>query len=167
MRQAGTSSWNTSMEMMMWCSGCNAVEVPCSSGVQREAGTQAMAVGHDPLLQPWYRMRQQRIPVEDQPSHAPRSKMKYMQQYVKEQGDTPLCNVNRAEKGTATLNEDQGEVPTVGEDRDTERIRSSRAPKPRSTDGSCLSNSFGEILRITRRQSQLESEPCETVEQSE
>ena len=29
--------------------------------------------------------------------------------------------VNRAEKGTATLNEDQGEVPTVGEDRDTEK----------------------------------------------
>ena len=42
--------------------------------------------------------------------------MKYMQQYVKEQGDTPLCNVNRAEKGTATLDEDQGEVPTVAED---------------------------------------------------
>ena len=103
--------------------------------------------------------------------------MKYMQQYVKEQGDTPLCNVNRAEKGTVTLDEDQGEVHSVG--RATrlsmfgvqnivdkmaveERIRSSRAPKPRSTDGSCLSNSFGEILRITRRQSQLESEPCET-----
>ena len=32
--------------------------------------------------------------------------MKYMQQYVKEQGDTPLCNVNRAEKGTVTLDED-------------------------------------------------------------
>ena len=42
--------------------------------------------------------------------------MEYMQQYVKEQGDTPLCNVNRAEKGTATLDEDQGEVPTVAED---------------------------------------------------
>ena len=47
--------------------------------------------------------------------------MEYMQQYVKEQGDTPLCNVNRAEKGTVTLDEDQGEVPTVGEDRDTEK----------------------------------------------
>ena len=46
--------------------------------------------------------------------------MEYMQQYVKEQGDTPLCNVNRAEKGTATLDENQGEVPTLGEDRDTE-----------------------------------------------
>ena len=44
-----------------------------------------------------------------------------MQQYVKEQGDTPLCNVNRGEKGTATLDEDQGEVPTVGEDQDTEK----------------------------------------------
>ena len=42
--------------------------------------------------------------------------MKYMQQCVKEQGDTHLCNVNRAEKGTVTLDEDQGEVPTVGED---------------------------------------------------
>ena len=63
-------------------------------------------------------MRQQRIPEEGQPGHAPRtrSKMKYMQQYVKEQGDTPLCNVNRAEKGTVTLDEDQGEVPTVAED---------------------------------------------------
>ena len=29
--------------------------------------------------------------------------------------------MNRAEKGTATLNEDQGEVPTVGENRDTEK----------------------------------------------
>ena len=29
-------------------------------------------------------------------------------------GDTPLCNVNMAEKGTAPLDEDQGEVPTVG-----------------------------------------------------
>ena len=54
--------------------GCNAVEEPCSSGVQREP-------------QPRYRMRQQRIPEEDQPGHAQRtrSKMKYMQQYVKEQ----------------------------------------------------------------------------------
>ena len=68
-------------------------------------------------------MRQQRIPEEDQPGHAQRTrpKMEYMQQYVKEQGDTPLCNVNRAEKGTVTLDEDQGEVPTVGEDRDTEK----------------------------------------------
>ena len=75
-------------------------------------------LAHDPLLQPRYRMRQQRIPEEDQPGHAPRtwSNMKYMQQYVKEQGDTPLCNVNRAEKGTVTLDEDQGEVPTVAED---------------------------------------------------
>ena len=72
--------------------------------------------------------------------------MKYMQQYVKEHVDTPLCNVNRAEKGTVTLDEDQGEVHSVG--RATrlsmfgvqnivdkmaveERIRSSRAPKPR------------------------------------
>ena len=44
-----------------------------------------------------------------------------MQQYVKEQGDTPLCNVNMAEKGTVTHDEDQGEVHTVGEDRDTEK----------------------------------------------
>ena len=71
----------------------------------------------DPLLQPrnsiW-----QHIPEEVQPGHAQRtrSKMEYMQQYVKEQGDTPLCNVNRAEKGTVTLDEDQGEVPTVAED---------------------------------------------------
>ena len=48
-------------------------------------------------------------------------KKEYMQQYVKEQGDTPLCNVNRVEKGIVTLDEDQGEVPTVGEDRDTEK----------------------------------------------
>ena len=47
--------------------------------------------------------------------------MEYMQQYVKEQGDTLLCNVNRAEKGNVTLDEDQGEVPTVGEDRATEK----------------------------------------------
>ena len=47
--------------------------------------------------------------------------MEYMQQYVKEQCDTPLCNVNRAGRGTATLDEDQGEVPTVAEDRDTEK----------------------------------------------
>ena len=63
------------------------------------------------------------LPEEDQPGHAPRtrSKMKYMHQYVKEQGGTPLCNVNRAEKGTVTLNEDQGEVPTEGEEQDTEK----------------------------------------------
>ena len=75
----------------------------------------------DPLLQPRNRIWQQHIPEEDQPGHAQRtrSKMEYMQQYVKEQGDTPLCNVNRVEKGTGTLDEDQGEVPTVGEDRDT------------------------------------------------
>ena len=110
-------------------------------------------------------MWQQRIPEKDQPGHAQRtrSKMEYMQQYVKEQGDTPLCKANRVEKGTVTLDEEQGEVPTVREDRDKrERIRSSRAPKPRSTEGPCQSNSFGEILWITRRQSQLESEPSET-----
>ena len=80
-------------------------------------------LAHDPSLQPRNRIWQQRIPEEDQPGHAQRtrSKMEYMQQYVKEQGDTPLCNVNRAEKGTVTLDEDQGEVPTVGEDRDTEK----------------------------------------------
>ena len=80
-------------------------------------------LAHDPSLQPGYRMRQRRIPEEDQPGHAPRtrSKMKYMQQYVKAQGDTPLCNVNRAEKGMSTLDRDQGEVPTVGEDRDREK----------------------------------------------
>ena len=33
--------------------------------------------------------------------------------------------------------------------------------KPQS-DRSCRSNSFGKVLWITRRQSQLESEPCET-----
>ena len=109
-------------------------------------GTQAMAGSPRP---PRYRMRQQRIPEEDQPGHAPRtrSNTKYMQQYVKEQGDTPLCNVNRAEKGTTTLNEDQGEVPhSRGRPRHRERIRSSRAPKPRGTGGPCQSNS--------RRQSQ-------------
>ena len=93
--------------------------------------------------------RPQRIPEEDQPGHAPRtrSKMKYVQQYVKEQGDTPLCNVNREEKGTVTLDGDQGGSSTVGEDRDTEKESDHpEAPKPRSTDGSCLSNSFGEIL---------------------
>ena len=47
--------------------------------------------------------------------------MEYMQQFVKEQGDTLPCNVNRAEKGTVTLDEDQGEVPTVGEEQDTEK----------------------------------------------
>ena len=75
-------------------------------------------LAHDPLLQPRFRMRQQRIPEEDQPGHAPqsRSKMKYLQQY----GDTPLCNVNRAEKGTVTLDEDQGEVP---QQRKTEKQR--------------------------------------------
>ena len=83
-------------------------------GVNLEPRQRRMA--QDPLLQPRCRMRQQHIPEEDQPGHAQRtrSKMEYMQQYVKEQGDTPFCNVNRAEKGTATLNEDQGEVPTVG-----------------------------------------------------
>ena len=69
-------------------------------------------LAHDPLLQPRYRMRQQRIPEEDQPGHAPRTRSKF----VKEEGDTPLCNLNRAEKGTVTLDEDQGEVPTVAED---------------------------------------------------
>ena len=60
--------------------------------------------------------------------------MKYMKQHVKDQGDTPLCNVNRAEEYTVTLDEDQGEVPT-GRRRTShrERIRSSRAPKPRNT----------------------------------
>ena len=80
-------------------------------------------LAHDPSLQPRYRMRQQHIPEEDQAGHVQRtrSKMKYVQLYVKEHGDTPLCNVNRAEKGTVTLEEDQDEVPTVGEDRDTEK----------------------------------------------
>ena len=122
-------------------------------------------LAQDPLLQPRYRIWQQLIPGEDQPGHAQRtrSKEEYMQQYVREQGDTLLCNVNRAEKGTVTLDEDQGESShSSGRLRHRERIRSSRAPKPRTTDGSCLSNSFGEILRMTRRQSQLESEPCET-----
>ena len=70
----------------------------------------------DPSLQPRNRIWQQRIPEEDQPGHAQRDrpKMEYMQQYVKEQGDTPLCNVNRAEKSSVTLDEDQAEVPTVG-----------------------------------------------------
>ena len=40
-------------------------------------------------------------------------KMEYMQQYVKEQGDTALCNVNKAEKGTVSLDEEQGEVLSV------------------------------------------------------
>ena len=92
-----------------------------------------------------------------------------MQQYVKEQGDTPLCNVNRAETGTATLDEDQGEVPTVGEDRDTEKESghpehpSHAAPMDRVS-----RTRLASILWITRRQSQLESVPCEAgVEQSE
>ena len=85
-------------------------------GVNLEPRQWRMA--QDPLLQPRNRIWQQHIPEEDQPGHAQRtrSKMEYMQQYVKEQGDTPLCNVNRAEKGTVTLDEDQGEVPTVAED---------------------------------------------------
>ena len=91
----------------------NHVRQVCS--VDLEAGKWWLA--HDPLLQPRYRMRQQRIPEEDQPGHAPRtrSKMKHMQHYVKEQHNTPLCNVNRAEKGTVNADEDQGEVPTVKE----------------------------------------------------
>ena len=40
-----------------------------------------------------------------------KTQVKCMQQFIKERGDTPLCNVNRAEKG-----DDQGEVPTVAED---------------------------------------------------
>ena len=40
-----------------------------------------------------------------------------MQQYVKEQGD----NVNRAEIGAVALDGDQGDVPTVGEEQDTEK----------------------------------------------
>ena len=86
-----------------------------------------------------------------------------------------FCNVNRVEKGTVTLDEEQGEVHSVGRAvrrsmfgvqnivakmAVEESIRSSRAPEPRSTVGPCLSNSFGEILRITRRQSQLESTGC-------
>ena len=93
-----------------------------------------LQLAHHPLLQPRYRMRQQRISEEDQPGYAPRtrSKMKHTQQYVKEQGDTPLCNVNRAEKGTATLDEDQGESSHIsGRLRHRERIRSSRAPRHR------------------------------------
>ena len=39
--------------------------------------------------------------------------MEYMQQYVKEQGDTSFCNVNKAEKGTVSLDEEQGEVFSV------------------------------------------------------
>ena len=124
----GTLPWR------WWCGvrGCNAVEERCSSGVQRGPGTQQRRLVHDPSLQPRYRMRQQHIPEEDQAGHAQRtrSKMKYMQQYVKEQGDTPLCNMNRAEKGTVTLDEDHGEVPTVGKT-ETQRknpiIQSTRA----------------------------------------
>ena len=144
---------------------------------RRESGTRQRRLAHDPSLQPRNRIWQQRIPEEDQPGHAQRtrSKMEYMQQYVKEQGDTPLCKANRVEKGTVTLEEEQGEVHSVGgavrrlmfgvqnivaKMAVEERIRSSRAPKPRSTDGPC--HSFGEILWITRRQSQLESEPSET-----
>ena len=33
--------------------------------------------------------------------------MEYMQQYVKEQGDTSLCNVNKVEKVTVSLDEKQ------------------------------------------------------------
>ena len=39
--------------------------------------------------------------------------MEYMQQYVKEQGDTSLCNVNKVEKDTVSLDEEQGEVLSV------------------------------------------------------
>ena len=133
------------------------------NGVDLEPWQRRLA--HDPSLQPRNMIWQQHIPEEDQPGHAQRtrSKMEYMQQYVKEQGDTPLCNVNRAEKGTSTLDEDHCEVPTVGEDRDTEKESDHpEHPSQRRTAGPCQSNSFGEILRITRRQSQLESEPCET-----
>ena len=111
-----------------------------------------------------HRLRQQHIPEEDQPGHAQRtrSKMEDVKQYVKEQGDTPPCNVNTAEKGTVMLDEDQGEVPTAGEDRDTEKESDHpEHPSHAALRGPCQSNSFGEILWITRRQSQLESEPCE------
>ena len=84
------------------------------NGVNLEPRQRRLA--HDPSLQPRNRKWQQDIPEEDQPGHAQRtrSKVEYMQQYVKEQGDTPLCNVNRAEKGTLTLDEEQGEVHSVG-----------------------------------------------------
>ena len=97
----------------MWYSGMNAVGKPCSSDERREPGTRQRRLAHDPSLQPRSRIWKQRIPEEDQPGHAQRtlSKMEYMQQYVKEQGDTPLCNVNRAEKGTVTLDEDQVKFP--------------------------------------------------------
>ena len=74
----------------------NHVRQVCSVNLERRQ----WQLSHDPLLQPRYRMRQQRIPEEDQPGHAPRtrSKMKYMQQDAKEQGDTPLCNVNSRRK---------------------------------------------------------------------
>ena len=39
--------------------------------------------------------------------------MEYMQQYVKEEGDTSLCNVNKVEKVTVSLDEEQGEVLSV------------------------------------------------------
>ena len=39
--------------------------------------------------------------------------MEYMQQYVKEQGDTSLCNVNKVKKDTVSLDEEQGEVFSV------------------------------------------------------
>ena len=60
-------------------------------------------------------IRQQRTPEEDQQDQAQRARptMEYMQQYVKEEGDTSLCNVNKAEKGTVSLDEEQGEVFSV------------------------------------------------------
>ena len=85
----------------------NHVRQVCSVNLE----PQQLRFAHDPSLLSRNRIWQQRISEEDQPGHAQRtrSKMEYMQQYVKEQGDTPLCNVNRAEKGTVTLDEDQGE----------------------------------------------------------
>ena len=98
--------------------GCNAVEEPCSSGVQREPGTQAMAVGPRPVtstkVQDATAAHTRRRPARPCATNSVQEEV--LQQYVKKQGDTPLCNVTRVEKGTVTLDEDQGEVPTVAED---------------------------------------------------
>ena len=80
---------------------------------------------------------------EDQPDQAQRArpKMECMQQCVKEQGDTSLCNVNKADKGTVSLDEEQGQVLSVqGHDvKCTTELRKhaviqvqAATPKPRS-----------------------------------
>ena len=157
MRQAGTSSWNTSMEMMMmWYSG--------GVTLLKYHVRQVYGVNLEPRQ--WRFVPRSVTSTKVQDAAASTYPKKTRQAMRNELGPrwstcsstsknrvTLLCNVNRAEKkGTATLDEDQGESShSNGRPRHRERIRSSRAPEPRSTVGPCLSNSFSEILRITRR----------------